>query len=108
VALTDGLLHWVTRDSILDEVLTLSYEIDSSSNYYDHLIVLGDSVAALYENDGKAAVRFFASDGPSPQSYGIAPYSNLVFADSNYLWYGVEDNWIERRFLRSKWFDLLP
>jgi len=108
VALTDRLLHWLTPSSVLDEVARLSYEIDSSSNYYDQLIVLGDSVAILFESDGKAAVRFYASDGPAAQSYGIAPYSNLVFVDSSYLWYGVEDNWLERRFLRSQWFDFLP
>jgi hypothetical protein len=106
VVLTDGLLHWLTPDSTLDGVV--SYEVDSSSNYYDHLIVLGDSVAILSQSDGKAAVHFYASDGGAGQTYGIAPYSNLAFADSGYLWYGVEDNWLERRFLRSQWFDFLP
>ena len=71
-------------------------------------MVLGDEVAILSENDGKAAVRFYASDGPAAHRYGVAPYSNLAFADSTYLWYGVEDNWLERRFLRAQWFDFLP
>jgi hypothetical protein len=108
VALSGSLLHWFTPSSIGDEVVPLSYEIDSSSTYYDRLIVLGDSVAILSENGGKAAVRFYSSGGPAAQRYGIAPTTNLVFADSSYLWYGVEDNWLERRFLRSRWFDLLP
>jgi hypothetical protein len=108
VALTDGFLHWRRRNPILDVIETRSYAIEPSSNYHDHLIVLGDEVAILSENDGKAAVRFYGSDGPTAHRYGVAPYSNLAFADSTYLWYGVEDNWLERRFLRAQWFDFLP
>jgi hypothetical protein len=107
VVLTEGFLHWLTPDSLFDNAVTRSYEIELSSTSYD-LTVLGEEVAILYQDDGKAAVRFHAGDGSTSQRFGVAPWSTLVFADSKYLWYGVEDNWLERRFLRAQWFDFLP
>jgi hypothetical protein len=101
-ALSGSHLHWLTADA------ASSYEIEPSSNYYNHLIVLGDDVAILSESNGKAGVRFYSSGGPVTGTFGVAPSSNLVFADSSYFWYGVDDNWLERRFLRSLWFSPLP
>jgi hypothetical protein len=95
-------LHWLTADSQRD------YVIDSPDTVYDKLMVLGEEVATLSETRGKSLVRFFDIDGPGPVEIGIAPSSNVVYVDSTYVWYGVNDNWLESRFLRSQWFNLAP
>jgi hypothetical protein len=100
--LGESRLHFITPESTQD------YVVEAPTTVYDKLIVLGDEVAILSESDGRALVRFYGEEGPTGAKIGIAPSSNLVFADSMFLWYGVNDNWLERRFLRSQWLDFRP
>lgn len=84
------------------------YEVPEPSNGTTaQLIVYEDTVLLyVYGDDGKAFLRSFGSDGPALARLGLLPAANVVWVNLHHVWYGVYDNWVQMRFLRSTWYDV--
>jgi hypothetical protein len=95
-------LWWLKKDEA-----PVHYEVTMpSNNTAPDLNVWADSVVLYFENDGRAFVQLFSVGGPDVDRYGIIPVSNVVWVDRRHVWYGVYDDWVTTRFLRSTWLDL--
>lgn len=95
-------LWWLKEDEEL-----VRYEVTMpSNNTAPDLNVWDDSVVLYFENDGKAFIQHFSVGGPGLGRQGIIPVSNVVWVDRRHVWYGVYDDWVTMRFLRSTWLDV--
>lgn len=79
---------------------------DPSNGTTAQLVVYEDQVMLYVYEQGKASLQSFSAAGPVIGWWGMLPAVNVVWVDRQHVWYGVYDDWITARFLRSTWLDL--
>jgi hypothetical protein len=83
------------------------YDVPNPSNGTAAQLIVYDSYVQLYVHDqGKAYLQSFSVAGPVIGRFGMLPAVNVVRYDRQHVWYGVYDDWLTMRFLRSTWLDL--